>query len=354
MQSEEQKNSDNFEKTDNNANGDFSNSIPVFNYSFEGILKEKSDKRKIRTAATITGIPFLCLILFSLFWKDCLFYVTDNIGINRENVVALFREATTRNVISAFISTFVFIVFFTLSLKVYGKKVSDVAAFEKPKKSGALSLFLMGFGFCMFANLLNLVMENFFEGLGTKYSVGSEPVENTWFTFITAVIATAVIPALVEEYACRGIVLGTLLPFGEGFAILSSSIVFGVMHGNFEQMPFAFLVGLVLGYVRVKSGSLWICILIHFANNMFSVANEYMDLNLSNMNAQALYVIFVIFALGIGMLGVFSFSNTEGALVLEKGSSGIKESKKYKWFFTAPVMIIAIVIYFLVSLKYFA
>jgi hypothetical protein len=53
-----------------------------------------------------------------------------------------------------------------------------------------------------------------------------------------------------------------------------SAILFGLYHGNFPQMVFAFFSGLVLALVVVKTGSLWTSILIHFMNNLISVALE--------------------------------------------------------------------------------
>ena len=40
-----------------------------------------------------------------------------------------------------------------------------------------------------------------------------------------------------------------------------------MMHGNMAQTPMAFLIGLVLGYVAAKSGSIRQTIFLHFVNN---------------------------------------------------------------------------------------
>ena len=45
-----------------------------------------------------------------------------------------------------------------------------------------------------------------------------------------------------------------------------SALLFGVFHGNLVQIPFAFLVGLVLGYVAAEYSLGW-CILLHWINN---------------------------------------------------------------------------------------
>ncbi len=71
---------------------------------------------------------------------------------------------------------------------------------------------------------------------------------------------------VVEEILFRGGVLRALRPAGKGFAIVFSALLFGVFHGNLVQIPFAFLVGLVLGYVAAEYSLGW-CILLHWINN---------------------------------------------------------------------------------------
>ena len=53
-----------------------------------------------------------------------------------------------------------------------------------------------------------------------------------------------------------------------------SAMLFGFYHGNFIQMVFAFLCGLALGYVAVRTNSLLPSILIHMVNNGLSVLYE--------------------------------------------------------------------------------
>jgi membrane protease YdiL (CAAX protease family) len=72
---------------------------------------------------------------------------------------------------------------------------------------------------------------------------------------------------IVEEILCRGLVLRPLMKYGKRFAILMSAFFFGLLHGNIVQTPFAFAVGLVLGYVAVEYNILWAMVL-HMINNL--------------------------------------------------------------------------------------
>ncbi len=70
-----------------------------------------------------------------------------------------------------------------------------------------------------------------------------------------------------EEILFRGLVLRTLQPYGKKFAIFGSAFLFGIFHGNILQSPFAFAVGLVLGYVTVEYSIGW-AIVLHMINNL--------------------------------------------------------------------------------------
>ena len=74
----------------------------------------------------------------------------------------------------------------------------------------------------------------------------------------------ALIPALVEELVFRGWILGSLRPFGERRALLLSALIFGLMHMNLTQAPFAFMLGLLFGFLYLRTGRLWPGMAVHF------------------------------------------------------------------------------------------
>ena len=79
-----------------------------------------------------------------------------------------------------------------------------------------------------------------------------------------------VLGPVAEELLFRGIVLRTLAPFGRKLAIVVSALLFGLFHGNLLQMPYAFVLGLVLGYSALQYRLVW-PILLHVGNNFLFV-----------------------------------------------------------------------------------
>lgn len=72
---------------------------------------------------------------------------------------------------------------------------------------------------------------------------------------------------VAEEILFRGLVLRSLQPYGKKFAIVISSLLFGLYHGNLMQAPFAFVVGLVMGYVAMEYHIGW-AVALHLINNL--------------------------------------------------------------------------------------
>lgn len=82
------------------------------------------------------------------------------------------------------------------------------------------------------------------------------------------IIAFALAPGVCEEIAFRGFILSGFLDGRRGWlAIVLSSFLFGIMHMIPQQAFNATLVGLALGLIAVRSGSLWPCITFHVLYN---------------------------------------------------------------------------------------
>lgn len=77
-----------------------------------------------------------------------------------------------------------------------------------------------------------------------------------------------------EEILFRGFLLQNFKRYGVRFAIIFSAILFGIYHGNIVQTPFAFILGLLLGYITVSYG-LKYAIDVHIFNNM--VLADFLD-----------------------------------------------------------------------------
>lgn len=84
-------------------------------------------------------------------------------------------------------------------------------------------------------------------------------------------VQIAILPAIFEELFIRKGVMGILKDKGAIFATIVSSIVFATIHLNISQFMFAFLVGILFGIVRTKTGKMYPTMILHLINNGFAV-----------------------------------------------------------------------------------
>ena len=91
-------------------------------------------------------------------------------------------------------------------------------------------------------------------------------IQHRWGYLVVCILAP-----LAEEVIFRGAVLRTMLEHWEGSkrwtAIIISALLFGLAHMNPAQIPHAFLMGVLLGWLYERSRSLIPCVVLHCANN---------------------------------------------------------------------------------------
>ena len=120
------------------------------------------------------------------------------------------------------------------------------------------------------------------------------------YVLILMFISTAIVPAFVEELLFRGVVLSSIRPYSESGAILISALLFGLMHQTPFQLLYATAIGVILGIIRVKTGSIWTGVLVHFCNNFLSVVQTYL---LDCYDVYTGNVVYTIITLSISAVG---------------------------------------------------
>ena len=91
-------------------------------------------------------------------------------------------------------------------------------------------------------------------------------------------LVLAITPAICEELTFRGFILSGLVSSGQKWrAIVLSSLFFGVAHGILQQSITASLVGIVIGYLAVQTGSLLPCVLYHATHNSLAILASGID-----------------------------------------------------------------------------
>ena len=121
--------------------------------------------------------------------------------------------------------------------------------------------------------MLNYSYHELFRALGAKDSVTVKGLLEGGLSWGAIVFFLCFCPAVLEEVAFRGLVQHWLqVALRPGRAILLASALFTVLHFSVLSAPYLFLVGLLLGWAKWKTGSLYPSMAIHFAHNAIALA----------------------------------------------------------------------------------
>jgi membrane protease YdiL (CAAX protease family) len=163
--------------------------------------------------------------------------------------------------------------------------------------------------------------------------------------YVAYFFISVVAPTIFEEAMFRGVMLQSLRRFGDNFAVWVTSILFALIHGNLLQSPYALLLGLVMGYFVVRSGSIWPAVIIHFINNLIVFVMEIVGAHGGQLLHEFVSVTLFITSIILGITGIIYMKSRYGALFfLKRGDYPLAEGQKHFAFFTAGFVLAATVI----------
>ena len=94
----------------------------------------------------------------------------------------------------------------------------------------------------------------------------SETPHDLTSTLILVFIMVIIAP-LLEEFWVRGLLYDALKTYGNGTAIIISSVMFGLMHGSINMLFYTTALGFALGYIRYATDSLFVVTILHLIIN---------------------------------------------------------------------------------------
>lgn len=125
---------------------------------------------------------------------------------------------------------------------------------------------LLGFALQPLMQFLSFFMTLFFPNVAQQ---SFDALEGAGF--LTTLLTMAILPAILEEFALRGVFLSGYKNLGATKSILWTALLFGLLHMNPQQFPYAFMAGLFFCFVVERTGSIWASVIPHFIINATSV-----------------------------------------------------------------------------------
>ena len=313
----------------------------------------KKERRKIRGAGNGIGLASLGYLAFTFGIAVVFMLIFEVYGMITgvkidflENEIIFWSYTIFTSIVSLLVPFAIYALFVKIP-------VSVALPFRKMPADLAIGGILVGLGVTVIASYateyLALVLETI--GIGITAPEIEMPVSVAGKILYAA--ALTVIPAFVEEICFRGIVMQSLRRFGDIFALVASALIFGIFHLNLVQMPYAFIMGLCIGYFVMRTGSLWVGILIHFINNSMVVLLEFFVFDKSDEVQTAVNLVINIISVivAIGAV-VFLLRRYKDMFRFGKAPGVLSPGKKTVYFIFAPVLVVALIGAFIMTLEY--
>ena len=210
----------------------------------------------------IAAVSGLCVSLFT----------SESYEIAFDHIYTLLGTTESAYVFHIIISVITTTLPFLYLMKKAGLKFTDgfKVNINMPKKFWLYVPFTLGAGY-----IVNLIIHFLFDDMLERFTAPQALLPSNPTGIVLYYVLLAFIPAIFEEWAFRGILLRSLLPYGKGFALIVSSVLFGLMHISPPQVIFATTFGLLSGFLYIKTGTIWYGVLIHLINNAYSATNGF-------------------------------------------------------------------------------
>ncbi len=212
--------------------------------------------------------------------------------------------------------------------------------------SDTVAMALVGMAFAVLANIATSWLMVVLEQAGVPIPTFPDTVEPTTQSLWLNILSTAVFPALAEEMVFRAYVQGALRSCGTTASVVLSALLFSLFHGNILQVPFAFLMGLILGWLFASTGSILPSVLLHFGNNLMAVLTEYLSVRYPDLkDGGTVILLFATVLLGgaIGLAVLLSRKRSAVWIPPGNGVSSLSKLGRITAPFTSPALLCATV-----------
>ena len=256
----------------------------LYTLTMDQAKKQKTFRQNNFYTMQDTGIGFLVALLAPYAISLLVLLVCQTIIAGGVDGTAL-SESIGYKIVTALISPVAFCIAFFAFNKV--KKISIKAA-KVDFKIGTKNM-IMCFVIavvCFFGCMYFIGgIDHLLQLGGYDLSGISMPVDNAGWLDLSLIIL-AVLPAIFEELIFRGMLLNGLREgMGDVSALFMSAFLFAIMHGSLQQLIYPFILGVVLGWIAMRTGSTFCSMLVHFLNNAIAVIINYFtvrnELNMS-------------------------------------------------------------------------
>lgn len=267
------------------------------NDEFYASLKKRQMKKDLLNRGLILGATILIYLVAQLIASSIVFLIPSFYS-------AYESSSTVQNCANVLIVHICSLLIPFGVMYLINKKKFTTPLIPSKKLGFAKTCAWIGFGMgcCVASDFIVAFLSTISEEVGYELTQTELLKPDSAFACIALVASTVLAPAVIEEFAFRCCSMGLLKNYGKGFAVVIVSIYFGLIHGNIIQFIFATLVGLILGYITVKTDNVVIAMVVHGLNNSLSVISDVVEYFSTEKAANAVSSTMLIAFIPIGII----------------------------------------------------
>ncbi len=241
-------------------------------------------------------------------------------------LVFLLPEGNAQTLANYFITQLGFLIVPFLFLKSKSLRYSDSVPLKGKIKPIAIALIIpITIGAFMQNTILSVAFNWLLEAIGITPSIDLPSTDGA-LNVLLATMAICILPAFAEEFLFRGIILSSYESKGLIPSCLLSAVIFALSHFNPAQFVHQAILGFILAYITVCSGSIWYGVIMHLLNNVIAlfigdIIPAYNELAI--LNTQNLIVLLVMCIVGALILSISLLTFSKVAMRKELKVDGL-------------------------------
>lgn len=304
----------------------------------EAIAPAEEEKRGLRRLSRAAGAALLLVCLLQILASLAIVYLPRPQGMS---------DAVWLSLVSVLSGLTIF------PGALLGRKLAGPATYTPPrKKAGPAECAMLtaaGIAVCLLGNLASALAQQLAGRAGIEFQgAPQEIVPDNLPGLLLMLLCIALAPAVTEELLMRWALLPPLRRYGDSFAVLCTAALFALLHQNMEQAPMAFVSGIALGWVYIRSGRIGVPVAVHLWNNAVSVLLLYLPRWLGEDTATLVSNRYVLAMIALGLLcGILLYMHSAARPAREKPLCVLPPGRRaVHYFLGSPAMVL--------SLLYFA
>ena len=311
------------------------------------------EKRNLRVYANIVGLAILLCFFLQMQVPKLLKSVFTQIF---PNVRYFNSHLMAPEWITQLISALSFVICYSLAFGVcmaFFKIPRCVALpFRRPTGKMLLPAVFISLAVASIGSFMYRILSGMLWGIGLISITQNYSIPLTPQGVLYALVSLCILPAFIGQCVFNGIILQSLRRFGDAFAIVTSAVLLSISGTHIVQMPSVFLMGIVIGYFVIRTGSLWTGIIINICNNIFAVSMFLLVPHITTGGMELISLLSVIIFIVLGLIFTVVLSNkSDNLFYLNCPQFAISVRHRIKIFFTSPIMLVVIGLITVISLS---